>query len=560
MVGVVAIAMVSWDLRVRQAAEEPAVGRPERLSFLGNVREASLSPDGSLLAYVTADPDGYHLWVEDAPGAGRPIPLATSERIVGIAWTSGGTQISYAEGPADRPVIRMISRLGGNGVIVGTGRGILSPDGKLVVVATGGDPNVMVVRRAENDTTRLRRPGEGWLNGIAWAPTSDRLVLAIMASDKSSTAISTLGLDGSVKPLLVETRPAYGPIWTPNGQSIYYVATTGSGRDVMRLPVTGGPPTTVAADIAVSDESRRYPTGTFLSIDANEERAVFVEEEQWSNLARFALDVNGGPTKPQPTLFTMGTALYSAARLSPDATQLAVFVSTSRGKKLGTVAIDGNQVEDIAVVGMNGQPAWSPDGSMIAYTGRVGTAGVTLAVYERASGVTRRPNDPTGLELTWAGSDIIVQRPGNHGLNAIDPSALTMTPLAPHDPLTTTFSPRAAPNGNLIAMTVSASGNGPVSFAVLDRATGATRVLLNGAYRPVGWSPDSKTVYAVTNPFAPAPEELLAVPLNGQPPRRIATLPPGYYSEDLSPDGRLLIASQVQTQSDTWQIRLKPAR
>lgn len=121
---------------------------------------------------------------------------------------------------------------------------------------------------------------------------------------------------------------------------------------------------------------------------------------------------------------------------------------------------------------------------------------------------------------------------------------------------TTTYSPRVSPDGRSVAVMAYPGNGGPVGLALVPIGERTYRLLLPGAYRPIGWSSDGRFVYAARNSFAPAPEELIAVPVDGGPPRPLATLPAGFRSEDLSLDGQLLLATQVQSRSDTWQLAL----
>jgi Tol biopolymer transport system component/tRNA A-37 threonylcarbamoyl transferase component Bud32 len=554
---VIGVGMLAWDVFLRRSADRVAVVRPERVSFLGNVREAALSPDGSTLAYVTATGDGQRLWIQDSRGTGQAIEVAASERIVGATWIDRGSMISYAEGPADAPTTRIVSRLGGSTRIVGHGRGLVSPNGELVLLATGGDPTLLVLRRATGDTIRLRRPADGWMSGIAWSPNSDRLAFTIIASDRSGSTLGLLDLAGTATEVLAEPGDAVSPLWSPDGRSLYFLAGhAGSGKDLMRVEVSGGGRTLVAANLPVAEDSRRHPTGTVLSIDADGRRLVFVEEEAWSNLARFRLGGRDRGQPPTPDLFTMGTALYSSPRLSPGGDRIAVFVTTARGSTLGTVEAQGNTLTELAVVEQGGSLAWSPQGNAVAYTAEIADSGLRLVIHEIESGASSRPIRAVGLELDWGAEGIVVQRPGNRGLVHLRPSRADSGDPMVDENATTTYSPRVSPDGRSVAVMAYPGNGGPVGLSLVPIGERTYRLLLPGAYRPIGWSSDGRFVYAARNSFAPAPEELIAVPVDGGPPRPLATLPAGFRSEDLSLDGQLLLATQVQSRSDTWQLAL----
>ena len=549
--------ILGWYLWSRPAPAPAAPIRPERVSFLGNVREAALSPDGTTVAYVTATSEGQQLWVQDAPGRGPAIQVASSARIVGATWVNDGTKLSFTEGPPEDPTTRVVPRLGGAARVVGRGRGIVSPNGELVVIAAGGDPNLLVLRPATGDTIRLRRPADGWLSGIAWSPTSDRLALSVIAGDRSGSSLWLLDLAATATQVLAERREASSPVWAPDGRALYYLAGhEGSSKDLMRVGLAGGGTgSLVAVNLPVPDDSRRQPTGTFLSMSADGRRIVFVEEEAWSNLARFRLGVTD--REPKPELFTMGTALYSAPRLSPDGRTIAVFVSTARGTTLATVEAQGNSLTELAVVGRGGSLAWSPNGAAIAYTAEFGDSGRRLITHDLRTGAKTRPVGRVGLELDWGTGGIVVQRPGNRGLLHLGPGG-SGDPVT-NESATTTYSPQVSPDGQSVAVLVYPENGGPVGLALIAMGGDAYRPLLPGAYRPIGWSADGRTVFAARNSFAPTPEQLMAVPIDGGPARLLGTLPAGFRSEDLSSTGRLLIATQVQSRADTWQLEL-PAR
>ncbi len=551
-----------WNRRAPLQAGNPPP-RAERLLFFGNVREAALSPDGLLLAYITAGPAGQDLWVQDVRG-GERLSIATSERLVGVTWISEGSELSYAEGPADNPVTRVVTRLGGSSRIVGSGRGLVSPDGKLVLIATGGDPNLLVIRREQRDTLRLHRSERGWMSGVTWSPQSDRLALSIVLGDRSETAFYTLGLDDHAELIHREPRQAYGPTWSPDGHSLYFLANAPpSGKDLIRVELNHHNPTEtgvlIAAGIGALDDERRWPTGTFLSVRGDGSGIVFVMEDRWSNLARFRIDPLHQTATPDPELFTMGTALYTAPRLSPDGKRIAVFVSTTRGSSLRTVGVDGGALEELALVGTQGSLAWSPDGAALAYTAEVQDTGVRLSTKDFRSGRERRFQTPVGLDLTWGLTGLFVQRPGNNGLLHADPATPMLIRALVRDSTTTTFSPRVSPDGRWIAAMIYPPANRTPALALVALGDSIYHQITPGAYRPVGWSADSRTLYAVRNGFAPAPERIWAFPIAGGPGRVLVTLPAGFTTDDISPDARLIIASQVQSQSDAWRLRLNAA-
>ncbi|MEZ4587842.1 MAG: protein kinase [Gemmatimonadales bacterium] len=389
----IAVLALLWTFGDRGARTAPV--RPEQLSFLGTVREAALSPDGALVAYVTAGTSGQRLWVRDAHGVGDALGIVTSERIVGLTWVNDGREISFAEGPVEAPLTRAVSPLGGTSRVLGRGRGVVSPDGNLVLIASGGDPTLLVLRPETGDTISIRRPVDGWTSGVAWAPGSDRLVISVLAPDRSRSTIWAIDLAGAASVIRAESLEVQAPRWSPGGDAVYYLAgPRGRAKDLRRVRLgRGGTAELIAANLAVPEDSRRHPTGSALSLSGDGRQAVVVQGESWSNLARFRLKTGQVERRPTPDLFTMGTALYSSPRLSPDGESIAVFVSTARGTTLGTVPLLGSAITELTTVTQGGGWPGGPTGRAVAYTGEVGDSGLRLFTRELAA--ARSPGSAT---------------------------------------------------------------------------------------------------------------------------------------------------------------------
>jgi eukaryotic-like serine/threonine-protein kinase len=554
----IGVAALLWDQRLRQRPV-PAPVRAEQLTFLGNVEEVALSPDGQFLAFVVATTSGQELWNQDLRGT-KAFKLLTAARIGDLTWTGDGAEIGFTEGHGAGTVTKSIARLGGAARVLLQGRGLRSPDGKSIAVASSGGVRINIVKLVSNDTIRLVRPtSERWVAGLAWAAGSERLAVALTTPEANHARLVILSLDGKTEEVLQDSAGVYSPAWGADGRSLYYLRAHRGSVDLMRIDLRpNGSPASASVSIAVAigapGDSPRIPLGTFLSISADGHRAAFLRQERWSNLARMRIGGPTGAAPPRP--FTMGTALYLVPRISADGRRIAVFRTTGVGASLGTVATDGNTFEEIASVAEPGAIAWAPDGKSLAFTGFTADSGLRLAVHDFELGTTRRARAAVGIHLDWGSRGIVIQSVGNRHFDAIDPTLAKLVPFG-GDSLSWVFYPRVSPDGRSVTYMKSDLG-GPVMRLISIDGSG-DRMLGPSQVRPLGWSEDGRTIFVARYRLGIEPDELFAVPVDGGMARLLLTLPPGFMAEDISRDGKVLVVTQVESRSDGWQFDLAPS-
>ncbi|MBK9766089.1 MAG: PD40 domain-containing protein [Chloracidobacterium sp.] len=111
----------------------------EKLSGLGKLRYADLSPDGKLVAFVNETGGKYGVWLRKLDTA-ESIQLVapTNDNYIGIAFSSDGNSVYFVRttfAPPARPGVFVIPLLGGiPKQILGQTEGwiSLSPDGRLI--------------------------------------------------------------------------------------------------------------------------------------------------------------------------------------------------------------------------------------------------------------------------------------------------------------------------------------------------------------------------------------------------------------------------------------------
>jgi gamma-glutamyltranspeptidase len=213
--------------------------------------------------------------------------------------------------------------------------------------------------RAQTGPPGLRDP--------AWSPDGKRLAVVVL--DRIWT-MQPDGRDGSE--LTKSPGSEREPAWSPDGRRMAFAADRGAGFDLYVVNVHGGPPERVA----VLEGDERWPSWT------PDGRLVFahraVDTTQWD---LFLIDPDAPLDKRIPVRLTQSLDDEIQPRVSPDGTRLAF--TSNRGNEDGDFDIwvmrlfdrrtpDENGARGPALrlartAGYDGYPAWSPDGSRIAY-------------------------------------------------------------------------------------------------------------------------------------------------------------------------------------------------
>jgi Tol biopolymer transport system component len=170
------------------------------LAIRGDIRGATISPDGSRVAFAGACDGGSGLCIVDAEGGPAERLVDARGLLQQPTFSPDGTQIAYTDGAGDHS----------NEV--------------WLVDADGSDPHAIVL----NEVTA------GHVYGLAWSPAGDRIALGL------EDTIYTFAIDGSdftqvaggdttcgpAEPCAVTIQRAAGlPYWSPDGSEIAY--TTG---------------------------------------------------------------------------------------------------------------------------------------------------------------------------------------------------------------------------------------------------------------------------------------------------------------------------------------------
>jgi Tol biopolymer transport system component len=401
------------------------------------VRAVSFSPDGSLVTLWTRSADGSRpddVKLMGAPVSGGPLKLYMND-IAEFDWTSDGSRLVYhTTAPGDPLFVRSANEAAAHQIYVAPS-GIhchfptWSPDGQFIYFARGEPP-------VNWDIWRLRPSGEGlermtfhntrvsypvmlnprtliylatdpdgsgpWLyamdvtrkverrisvgleryTSLAASANGARLV-ATVANSRSDLWRVTLNGNGapesSAAPLVPPIQNAFAPRVGPG--YIAYVSTGGGRRGIWKL----------ANGIATElwNDARADRVGA-PAISPDGRRIAFTAESHDAKQL-YVVDSDGGhPRTIGPALNLRGTLAWA-----PDSLSIVGAIVKDGEPRLANIFLDGRAPQPL-VSEYSVDPAWSPDGKYLVYSGA--DVGTTFPL--RASGPDGRTYGMASLILT----------------------------------------------------------------------------------------------------------------------------------------------------------------
>jgi serine/threonine protein kinase len=349
----------------------PLVGGKPRV-FLGEkVVNPIWSPDGAKLAYHTIE-EGDPIFIADGDGSNpRQIFRDTPDKHNHyLAWGADGAWIYFIHGiPAQNDMdLWRISILGGQPErLTDLHTEIRDPtslsQGTVLFIAkehNGSGPSIWAFDVAHRASRRIAFGLEQYTSLSA---TADGRRLAVTVANPSVRLWSvptraTLGplhseaTEADVEPFLPNTKSAMAPRFRKS--AIYYLSPTGTGDRLARfegasaVDVWGGSQNGVEAPPAISPDGRRI--------------AVVVRQGEKRHLRLITAD------GAESSIIAPKIDVDGSADWSPDGNWIVTGGNDGEGPGLFKVPVAGGEpVRLTSKVGRN--PAWSPNGSLIAYSG-----------------------------------------------------------------------------------------------------------------------------------------------------------------------------------------------
>jgi serine/threonine protein kinase/Tol biopolymer transport system component len=383
------------------------------------IRNAGFTPDGSEI-WLSAPIGGPRLrLVPLIGGNARPF---LSEHAFNPAWSPDGSRIVYHTDDMGDPLF-IADRSGSNATqIYSLGAGghnhfpTWSPDGQWIyfvsgiwdaremdiwrIRPSGGMPerltdykrDIRYLAALENRTLLYTSPDQNGAGPWLWALDTERRVsrrissglevytsveatadgrrLVVSVSKPTDNLWSVPILDrvtqeSDVKSFSLPSVRAYAPRY--GGTSLFYLSSSGGGDGLWRYEkgqvteVWRGADGALFEPAAVSLDGRRV--------------AVILRKQGKRTLDTVSAD--GGDVRP----LAPAIDVTSAASWSPDGNWIVAGGVDDKGPGLFKIALDGRAVERVAN-GIVSNPVWSPDGSVIVYTGpAVGITGPLMTIH-----------------------------------------------------------------------------------------------------------------------------------------------------------------------------------
>ncbi len=310
-----------------------------------------------------------------------------------------------------------------------------------------------------------------------------------------------------------------GATWTSSG-TIIFTPSPPSGLSV--VSATGGPPQTLTTpDAAHGERTHRWPEilpggkAVVFTIGSLSSSDYYLDAQ----LAVMSLDT--GKIKVLPLTGT--DAHYSPSGHLVFAAQGGLFAVPFDPERLEVTGPSIPVLEGVAL-----------DAS----------TGATHYALSQSGSLVYVPGDPQGASspLAW------VNRQG-----AIQPLP---APARPY------IDPHLSPDGKRVAVAVRGAGNSDIWVYEIARNT-LTRITFEGSNKAPVWTPDGKRIAYHSERAGASNFGIYWKAADGSgPEERLTTSTQGQYPESFSPDGKFLVFSEFdpQTQSDIWALPLEGNR
>src|SRR5216683_2657340 len=466
-----------------------------------DARQPAWSPDGTWITFFSYRDGGYHLWAVAPDGSQLHQvtwgPFDDREPV----WSHDGTQLAFASDRGD---------------------------------PLGSHSHIWVLERQSGQVRQVtQEPSEDSMP--TWSP--DDQEIAFVSTREHGQAVWAVHVaDGTERQVVSARGRVDAPSWGPGGQIVYHVTASGQSRFE-----TDGKALTASENVFAFRASWATPTVFFYVSDGKiRQRAIGGGPPQTVEFTA-TLPVTRPQYSRRPRDFTSTAPrqVRGIVRpvLSPDGQQIA-FAAVG---DIYVMPIDGRPVNLTNDQALDTDPAWSPDGTQLAYSSDKDSAHLQLWIRDMPSGrsrqvthLTTQPQgatwSPDGTRLAfftvtgmWRVAEIAV----------LDVASGTVTTV--HETLAQPGTPTWSPDGTRLALaalapasrrfregtnqvlTLSAAGGDDTWYAPVPTLSIDSR----GGCGPV-WSPDGTKMAAIyEGVLAVWPVSPAGAPLG--PPRHVTT-------------------------------------
>jgi Tol biopolymer transport system component/DNA-binding winged helix-turn-helix (wHTH) protein len=529
-----------------------------RLTTIGKVFDAAISPDGKNVVYAISDGGRQSLWMRQTATQSQVQIIAPAEHVfTGLNFSPDGNYIYYSVLSRDsrQRALFQVETLGGapKKLLENLRAEALSfsPDGRqfAFVRYTPGKESTLIIANADGTAERILLTSNqpGLIHYPAWSPDGKRIAYGVMNTESNdSTIFEAQVADGSTKPLTARRWfRIVGLSWVSDGSGLMMLATPDQSfvYQLWQLPYPEGEAQRLTNDLnSYTHVSLTADSGTLAVVQSERQSNIWVAPvgdmsrarpvtsgpgksdncASWAPDGRIVYQSNAGGADniwitnadgSNPQQLTSNARINQCPAVSPDGRYI-VFQSDRTGiPHIWRMNIDGGDQRQLTNGGGGAQnPQYSPDGRWIVY--RTALGGRPTVWKMRADG-----GDPVQLtgELSLA--------------------------------------PTVSPDSTLVAYTYAVENSPGIAVAPLEggeplKRFAAPRTLV----RPLRWTPDGRAIAYIDNKDGVT--NVFAQPLDGGNRVQLTNFTSdSLFSFAFSPDGKQLALARGATNNDVVLIK-----
>lgn len=519
--GAVAVAIWSFYRPERSGVTEAMTGRTSQITTSASLDIfPTLSPDGSSIAYSSDRSGNFEIYVKQLTAGGREIQLTSDgEQNFQPAWSADGQRIAYYKKnrggiwltPALGGIPRQLTDFGSrpawsrDGAWIAFQSDALSDLG-VTSFAAMPPSTIWVVPLQGGQPRQITRTGipQGGHGSPCWSPDGKRIIF--VTSDINLSEVWTVTDAGQDVKRILQGRRFLDPVFSPDGQYIYYGAASRERYGLWRAPIDPDSGDLRGQPVEIKDTG---PTNfKNLAVSGDGKRLACTAVSMSNNLWSLPVSPRSGEATGAPRPLTRDTSFRKSWPIfSPDGRRI-VFNGIRLGANtdLWRMDADGKNPTQL-MTDPGGLPGglslnlvgWLPGGNQVVYwSNRAGL--LKLWSTDVDTGREAPLLDLTGVvqldvaRLSPDGTHVVFNSKQSGTIN------VSILPLSGGQPRQLTFDKELAgfacwsPDGKFLAfelkrgsdthIAVMPSGGGPITQLTFDRGQSWT----------YSWSPDGDKI------------------------------------------------------------------
>jgi len=351
----------------------------------GGVSDISFSPDGKLIAFLTAGGGKGAIYVKQVKGGDSFKVTDGKSNDVTPVWSSDGQRIAFVSDRNGQMGVWAVSYLGGTPELLTSLTGETweyklrkwSADGSKIYFESR--PNLKILDVASGSISDIPLEGvQGKVEG-EFSISADETMLVFVSEENDKQQLWVQPIKGGkARRVSLTDHHSWSPAWFPDNKRIAFSSEQTGNFQIYVTGISGGD----ASQITFGDFNASYPV---ISPDGNQ--IIYVSETDEANIYEFDLESR------VETVQTSNVKMQLFPNVSPDGKQF-LFQSTEDSDKLEnsplrikSIGVE-QELSDLNRDGAFGK--WAPDMRSVVYVRRAGTTDTNLWSLDLMTRVERR--------------------------------------------------------------------------------------------------------------------------------------------------------------------------